>query len=119
MFFPAANDVELVSNKVDSPPAIDGIIDATWDNSRKLVTEVSVPDPGNDVFAGYEGDAYTVTLRSVYDNEFIYFLAEWNDKSQDLNRQTWYFDPGDSRWKQESRYPTFNDNGGQNPGTFL
>ncbi len=102
---------ELVSSKTTVAPSIDGSIDAAWDNATKLSTATEVPDPGNNVFAGYEGNRNEVTLRSMYDNEYIYFLAEWADAEESLNRQTWYFDPADKLWKQEDRVPLFNNNG--------
>jgi hypothetical protein len=105
------NSTELVSVKTTTAPTIDGEIDAVWDNAGRLFTATEVPDPGNAVFAGYEGDRNEVTLRSLYDDENIYFLAEWADKEESLNRQTWYFDPVEKLWKQEARVPIFNDKG--------
>jgi Ethylbenzene dehydrogenase len=102
---------ELVSVKTSDAPVIDGSIDAAWDKATKLFTATEVPDPGNKVFEGYEGNRNEVTLRSMYDNEYIYFLAEWSDSEESLNRQTWYFDPADKTWKQEDRVPTFNNEG--------
>ena len=102
---------ELVSAKTTIVPSIDGVIDDAWDNATKLFTSTEVPDPGNKVFAGYEGNRNEVTLRSMYDNENIYFLAEWSDAELSFNRQTWYFDPIENLWKQELRVPVFNDDG--------
>jgi hypothetical protein len=106
-----STDNQLVSLKVADPPTIDGQIDASWANCEKVTTTVTVPDPGNDYFQGYVGDVHTVTLRSMYDGMKIYFLAEWNDANQSLNRDTWYFDPGTKKWEQESRTPTFDNEG--------
>ncbi len=106
---PASN--ELVSIRTATPPTVDGTIDAGWDNATKLFTATEVPNLDNGVFAGYEGDRNEVTMRSMYDDEYIYFLCEWSDAERSLNRQTWYFDPGDGAWKQEDRVPLFNDNG--------
>ena len=47
----------------------------------------------------------------MYDDEYIYFLCEWSDAEKSFNRQTWYYDPGTSSWKQELRVPVFNDSG--------
>lgn len=108
----AASSSELLSFKVSSSaPAIDGSIDAVWSNVQKLTTTVTVPDPGGNYFKGYVGNSYNVTLRSMYDANTIYFLAEWNDPTESLNRQTWYFDPTSKRWKQESNKPTFDAGG--------
>jgi hypothetical protein len=105
------NDKELVSKKVTTPPAIDGEIDAIWDNAKKLTGTAVVPDPGQDVFKGYVGDSYNFTMRSLYDAENIYLLVEWNDKDLSQDRETWYFDPETKRWAQEDRYPVFNAGG--------
>ena len=45
-------------------------------------------------------DGTEVQIRSMYDDTYVYFLAEWKDSKQDASRETWYFDPSDKRWKQ-------------------
>ncbi len=107
------SDTELEALKTSTPPEIDGVVDAAWSDARLLNTTVEVPDPGNDVFRGYVGNTNDVTMRALYDDDFIYFLAEWKDDRLDLNRQTWYYDPDVVQWKQESRNPVFDDNGTQ------
>jgi len=102
---------ELVSVKTTDVITIDGDIDGAWSNATKLFTAVEVPDPGNKVFAGYEGNRNEVALRSMYDNENIYFLVEWADAAESLNRQSWYFDPIEKLWKQESNKPVINNEG--------
>jgi hypothetical protein len=105
---PVVNGKDLVAVKVTTPPAIDGVVDAQWDQSPKLEFETVVPDPSGDLFRGYVGTTIpSVTLRSAYDNENIYFLAEWWDPTQSLARQPWYFDPAAKLWKQEKGAPTF------------
>jgi hypothetical protein len=101
------NTSELQSIKAAAPPTIDGTVDASWATSQKLTTTVTVPDPGNDYFKGYVGNTITVTMRSMYDANKIYFLAEWNDAAKSFNRDPWYFDPATKTWKEESRKPTF------------
>jgi hypothetical protein len=108
---PTDSSNQLSSQKVTTAPTIDGIIDASWANSQKLVTTVTVVDPGNDYFKGYVGNKHTVTLRSMYDNNRIYFLAEWNDANKSLNRDSWYFDPAAKKWEEENRKPTFDASG--------
>jgi hypothetical protein len=109
---------ELVSLKVTSAPSVDGIIDASWANATKLTSTVTVPDPGNDYFKGYVGSSQTVTMRSMYDASKIYFLAEWNDPTKSLNRDTWYFDPVTKKWMEESRKPTFDAAGNKTREAF-
>src|SRR5450756_2889797 len=67
-----SNGTTLVSLKVTSAPTIDGVIDPMWDNATKLNVVPQVPDPGNGLFAGYIGETYPATLRSMYDNCLLY-----------------------------------------------
>lgn len=108
---PGGPGAELIALKTSTPPAIDGIVDAGWDAAEKLNTTTEVPHLDNNVFQGYEGLQHEVSVRALYDDDNIYFLAEWKDTRQDLNRQTWYFDPATSRWAQEDRVPLFDNDG--------
>ena len=111
-----SNGTTLVSLKVTSAPTIDGVIDPMWDNATKLNVVPQVPDPGNGLFAGYIGETYPATLRSMYDNQYIYFLAEWADADKSINVATWYFNPaanvaGKTGWAQEPSSKVFDANG--------
>lgn len=98
----------LLSQKVTTAPAIDGVVDALWENSAKLEFETIVPDPTGDAFRGYVGNVIPrVTLRSAYDAQNIYFLAEWDDPTESLAREPWYFDPVSKLWAQEEGAPVF------------
>lgn len=109
---PINNSTDLVSVKVTTPPTIDGTIDAIWDNSPKLKFSTAVPEVTGDVFRGYNGNIIpSVTLRSAYDDNNIYFLAEWVDPTQSLTRLPWYFDPITQLWAQEKGLPTFSTTG--------
>lgn len=103
--------LELIAKKISTPPVIDGQIDGIWEQAQRVTVIAEVPDPGNLVFNGFVGNSYMVSLRAAYDNDNIYFLAEWNDLSKSLNRQPWYFDPANQKWKQESGAPTFDQFG--------
>lgn len=105
------NSTTLTSIKTSSPPTIDGTIDATWANAPKLSITPTVPDPGNSLFSGYIGEAYNAALRSMYDDKYIYFLAELTDNTKSVFVATWYFDPTTSRWAQEPTSRTYNSNG--------
>jgi hypothetical protein len=102
---------ELVSVKTAVAPGIDGTIDAAWSTASKLNISPAVPDPGNNLFTGYIGDKYPANLRSMYDDQYIYFLAEYPDDSKSVYVATWYFNPATKRWAQESTSKTFDDNG--------
>ena len=98
----------LLAQKVTTAPTIDGTIDGVWESSAKLEFETVVPDPTGDAFRGYVGNVIPfVRLRAAYDANSIYFLAEWDDPTESLVRQPWYFDPTAKLWKQESGAPTF------------
>ncbi|MBK7302232.1 MAG: hypothetical protein IPI90_03065 [Saprospiraceae bacterium] len=72
----ATSTNELLSLKTSTAPSIDGSIDASWEKATKLNFTATVPDPGNNLFSGYINEGYKGTLRSMYDNDYIYFLAE-------------------------------------------
>ncbi len=108
---PGVDGKDLVSLKVTTAPAIDGTIDAIWDQATKVNITPTVPEPGNNLFTGYIGDQYHATLRSLYDDQFIYILAEWSDPTQSVQVAPWYFDPASSRWVQEPTSRTYDKNG--------
>lgn len=105
------NGTELFSEKVTTAPTIDGTIDALWDKAAKLNVTPVVPDPGNGMFTGYSGQGYPVTLRSMYDNQYIYFLAEVPDAEKNLKGSSWYFDPVSKLWAQEPNAKSYNASG--------
>ena len=99
----------LLAKKALIGPTVDGIVDASWINAQELTVTAEVPALENEVFKGYENDSYDAIIKAQYDDEYVYFLAEWKDANQSIARNTWYFDPATSRWAQESRWPLFND----------
>lgn len=101
----------LVSNKTATAPTIDGAIDAIWSTAAKLQVTATVPDPGNGTFAGYIGLSYQVTLRSMYDANNIYILAEWPDADQSLQNTPVAFNPTTKLWSRQSSGYTFDVNG--------
>ena len=106
------SSTDLVSVKVTTAPTIDGTIDAMWENSPKLEFSTAVPEVTGDVFRGYVGNVIPrITLRSAYDDNNIYFLAEWVDPTESLSRLPWFFDPVTKLWAQEIGAPVFNANG--------
>lgn len=105
------SETELLSLSTTTPPTIDGEVDLAWENAQKLITTATVPDPGDNFYAGYVGNTYNVTMRSMHDQEFIYFLVEWNDQTGNLNRQPWFYDPATKKWAQEKGEHSVNSNG--------
>jgi hypothetical protein len=109
----APSSTDLISSLASSAPTLDGNIDPMWEAATKLSGQTEVPAPGNALFSGYIGDKYNFTLRSMYDAQNIYFLAEWNDGSKGAGVQPWYFNPTTSRWVQEANSRQFDINGNQ------
>jgi len=107
---------DLLAKRVLNGPLIDGVIDATWADAQVLIAPTEVLDPlgddGTQAFRGYVGQTQESTLRALYDDEYIYFLAEWTDEELSNTRDTWYFDPATSLWAQESRWPLFDEDTG-------
>ena len=102
---------DLVSIKTSTPPTIDGVIDAAWSNATPLNVTPTVPDPGNGLFAGYSGQQYSATVRSMYDAQNIYFLVEIKDPTQSVNTAPWYFNQTTSRWVKEPNSNSYDVNG--------
>jgi hypothetical protein len=110
------NGNELFSFHTATPPTIDGVIDASWSSAEKLQVTPAVPDPGNGLFTGYIGQQYPATIRSMYDNQNIYFLVEFNDATKNDNVTPWYFDPSlnvtnKTGWVKEPNAKTFDGSG--------
>ncbi|MCE8428995.1 MAG: hypothetical protein J5U19_11470 [Candidatus Methanoperedens sp.] len=70
----------LTSVKVTVAPIIDGISDAVWNQATTMMVNVS---------GGANSGAHTVTLKSVYTDDSVYFLATWNDPTESLRRLPW------------------------------
>src|SRR5579872_1902380 len=92
----------LISLKTTSAPTIDGVIDALWSSATKLTVTAQVPDPGYGTFAGYIGNSYDVTLRSLYDANNIYILAEWNDPDKSLQNTPVSYNPTTKLWSRQA-----------------
>jgi len=86
----------------------DGTIESIWNDATKLTVHATVPDLGNNTFAGFIGNATDVTIRSLYDANNVYFLAEWNSDQKNLASSPWYFNPTTHLWAQESSAPVKN-----------
>ncbi len=91
-----AQSKSLVSVKTDAAPTLDGKIDAAWSKAAPLAIELTklAYEP-----ADYKGAKKTnITIRSLYDNENIYFLVQWSDPTKSLERHPWV-KQADGSWK--------------------
>jgi hypothetical protein len=80
----------LTSVKVTAAPVIDGMPDAVWNQATAMTVNVA---------GGANTGAHTVTLKSVYTDDSVYFLATWNDPTESLKRLPWQKQANGS-WKQ-------------------
>ncbi len=92
----AAND-SLGSYKVDSTITLDGSAEAAWDKAKPLTVKLDqLPyKPAN-----YQGMKQTsVTMKSLYDDQYVYFLLQYADPTKSLERYPWV-KQADGSWKQ-------------------
>ena len=80
----------LNSVKVTAAPSIDGTPESLWDQATAMTVNVA---------GGANSGSHTVTLKSVYTDDSVYFLAQWNDATESLQRQPWQ-KQADGKWKQ-------------------
>ena len=117
---PGESTSELLVAKFTAAPVMDGDIDGMWGNAQKLKSTTEVPtlgarmtylnsdgenkEEGLGLFAPYNGEKNNFTMRSGTYGDDIFFLIEWEDTDDSMDRQSWYFDSNDSKWKQEHKY---------------
>ncbi len=99
----------LTSVKTDKPILLSGAVDNAWKQAAPLkVTVDNLPyEPNN----GYKGmQETTVTLKSLYDDEYIYLLIQYPDPTKSLERFPW-IKQDDGSWKQmKNKDSTGHDN---------
>ncbi len=104
-----STDNILYSLKATTAPTVqaiggtawNGTIEPVWNNAQKLTTTVTVPDLGNGTFTGYVGNSTSVSIRSLYDANNVYFLVEWDEPQANAKSALWYFNPTMHLWTQE------------------
>jgi hypothetical protein len=105
---PALAQKSLVSVKTDQAPTIDGAVEAIWEKAPayKITLDQTPYKP-----EGYKGITKTnVTMKSMYDKEYLYLLVQWEDPTQSFERAPWV-KQSDGTWKQlKARDNTGHDN---------
>jgi hypothetical protein len=82
---------QLVSVPEVQAPTLDGVAnEAFWANAPAI----DIPVAG-----GANTEATTVTLKSVYTPDMVYFVAQWKDPTESFLRAPWEMQP-DGTWKQ-------------------
>jgi hypothetical protein len=88
----------LTSVKTDKPILLSGVADNAWQKAAPLkVTLDNLPYEPNNGYAGMQET--TVTIKSLYDDKYIYFLLQYKDPTESLERFPWIKQP-DGSWKQ-------------------
>jgi Ethylbenzene dehydrogenase len=100
MISPAVYGAEnmLVSTKTTGPIVLDGIADKAWEGAKALTVKLDqLPyEPDN----GYPGMKSTdVSLKSLYDDKYVYFLISYKDPTKSLERAPWV-KQADGSWKK-------------------
>ncbi|TAJ98386.1 ethylbenzene dehydrogenase [bacterium] len=72
----------LTAKRVPKGPVLDGKVDALW----KEAQAVKIPVTGG---ANLPNGGTEVTLKAVYTDSDIFFLAQWRDKTQSYQRSPW------------------------------
>jgi hypothetical protein len=122
-----SSDTELLVKKFTTAPNFDGEIDEMWNTARPLLSAATVSTAGNrvialngssngnaaleptDLFDPYTGESYKYSLRGGHDGEYIYFLLEFEDDEDSMDRESFYFDPASKTWKQQNKYANNKD----------
>jgi len=94
----------LTAKKVAKGPVLDGKVDALW----KQAKAVKIPLSGGANFP--PNGSTTVTLKAVYTDTDVYFLAQWPDKTRSYQRSPWK-KQADGSWV---KLKDPNDKGGDN-----
>jgi len=112
----------LLVKKFSTAPTFDGDIDEVWSEARPLINTATVLEAGDriiplngssngdasleptDLMDPFTGEKYKYSLKGGHDGEYLYLLFEWEDDTDSKDRQSWYFNPVDSKWQQENKY---------------
>lgn len=90
----------LQSIKTKNVIVLDAYAEAAWDNAPvlKVALDNRPYEPNN----GYAGMKSTnLTIKSLHDKYYVYFMIEWEDPTRSLERFPWVKQE-DGRWKQLS-----------------
>jgi hypothetical protein len=94
----AAGKMKLVSVKTSTEIALDAASEKAWDSAEALTVDLNLTPykPSN----GYDGmKQTTLTIKSLYDNDNVYFYIQYKDPTQSLARFPWV-KQSDGSWKQ-------------------
>ena len=107
---PSANQLTAIYTATTFDMSTDWTLSSAWTSAPVMECSPVVPNPGNNLFAGYIGRTFDVKMKAMYDSTYIYFLVQYDDVQKSVARP-WYFDTVSRNWKQEGSSPAFDANG--------
>jgi hypothetical protein len=84
--------VTLLASKTNVIPKLDGIVDAAWSKGAPVTIQLGGGK-------NFPGGKTKVTLKALYTNNMVYFLAQYKDATRSYNRTPWQKQPNGS-WKK-------------------
>lgn len=99
----------LVSLKTKASIVLDAVEEKAWKKAKPLTIKLTeTPYKPNN---GYKGmKSTTITIKSLHDKYYVYFMYQWDDPTQSLERFPWV-KQGDGSWKQlKAKDSTGHDN---------
>ncbi|MFT6987939.1 MAG: hypothetical protein ACJAT7_003805 [Psychromonas sp.] len=92
-----AAENSLSSIKIDSTVILDGIAEPLWDSAQPLQIKVNKQPYQSDNYKGIQ--ATDITIKSLYDNQHVYFLVQYADPTKSIERFPWQKQKN-GQWKQ-------------------
>ncbi len=80
----------LLSMSVSAPPVVDGQEDNVWKDAKEVATTAT---------GGANAGFHAVSIKSVHTASDIYFLVQWDDPTESLERFPWE-KQADGTWKK-------------------
>jgi hypothetical protein len=90
----------VLSVEVSTAPVLDGQPEALWNGADSITIPVS---------GGANAGATEVSLKSVYTEDSVYFLAQWADPTESLRRMPWQ-KQSDGSWTKLTTSTTHQEN---------
>ena len=110
-----ATPPSFVSGYYSGGSAWGGPSASLWKNAPVLNITATVPDvegsSGANGFNGFIGNSTPMTLQSMYDANYIYFLITWKAAQANRASSPWFFNPATKLWAQGGAAPTYNVDG--------
>lgn len=95
-----AKETTLESSKLTTSLILDGEIDAAWNDAKSISQKLTkLPYKPNNGYTGIKRT--TVEMKSLYDDEYVYFLVTYADPTMSIDRFPW-IKQDDGSWKQLS-----------------